>query len=227
MDGVRTATDRARDPRVIVDIHRGMSTAEIAAALVAGDGGNLNHLRRPTIYTRPEKLPEANIQAELYLRLRNAGFECQLEYFHAGWRIDCAVLDPRNPRLILCLIEVKNHRLTKADKSQIAGYKSIGVPVLVVEGLGDIDTVVDRIAKSVDARPMSIQGQVPKPNAILEDAYVDAVELHYAGHPAVRAIVAELRRCRNELGKPIKFRDWVRNRDLAFVERYLKTELKN
>lgn len=93
-------------------------------------------------YTRPKRLPEANIQAQLYMRLYQEKIPCTLEYKVPGSRFDVVVHDHER---IKCIIEIKSMTLKSREKRlrgeriyrQIVRYESHGVPV--VQCLGEID----------------------------------------------------------------------------------------
>ncbi len=103
----------------------------------------------------PAKLPEANMQAELYRQLTNRGIRCLLEYplikdREGKLRADCIILDKRELQ-ILAVIEVKTFKNPKAVPSeknkQRKRYRSFyqGVKFFYVWNLKTIYQVIDWI----------------------------------------------------------------------------------
>jgi hypothetical protein len=87
---------------------------------------------------KPRKLPEANIQAELYHRCKTAGISVLLEYSvkrqdGKKCRFDAVLLKGTE---IVGIIEVKSYknpaRQPNANTKQMAKYREFGVPVYLV-----------------------------------------------------------------------------------------------
>jgi hypothetical protein len=90
-------------------------------------------------YIEPKRLREANIQAELYGRLKELGINCYLEYpyFAVGckrrFRADAAIYKNNS---IVCFVEVKSRRRPSQPNwfsKQLQHYRSTGLYVVVCD----------------------------------------------------------------------------------------------
>lgn len=97
------------------------------------------------LFKYPKRLPEANIQAELYKQLTNLGFHVMLEYKHENSRFDIIVYSKGQ---IDCIIEVKRSSKAKTDTKQLDKYRSFGITVLVCLGWSDISRVKQLVMDS-------------------------------------------------------------------------------
>lgn len=96
------------------------------------------------------RLPEANIQAEFYMRCKLAGIPILLEYKVKGARFDAVILDNDT---ITHIIEFKSmtpsgiaRRLASPKKlKQIEKYERFGLPVILVVNLDGIDEAIVKI----------------------------------------------------------------------------------
>lgn len=99
-----------------------------------------------------KRLPEANVQAELYMKCREFGYPCILEYRVKGARFDAVIHRGED---IICIVEVKNlsrkavkRRLSgERQYKQIERYENYGVPVLCLWNMKYLDSVVAEIAR--------------------------------------------------------------------------------
>lgn len=109
-------------------------------------------------FIQPKRLPEANVTAELYVRLKQEDISCLLEYKVKGCRFDVIIIQGDD---IVCIVEVKSRskrvikrRLEKGYKyKQVERYETHGVPVLLVYDLDSIESVVSDI-KFILANPL-------------------------------------------------------------------------
>lgn len=98
----------------------------------------------------PKKLPESNIQAEFYLRCKQEGINCLLEYRVKGSRFDAIIYKGEE---IICIIEVKNlsksslkRRLDgKRQYKQIERYKQYGIPVICIWDASFIEPAIAEV----------------------------------------------------------------------------------
>jgi len=100
-------------------------------------------------YEKPDRLPEANIQAELWQALGDRGIHCLLEYTLRGvGRFDIALLDLAE-EYIVGVVEVKSYKMdrpAKRNTKQIAKYSRLGVEVFMCGHRNQIPAVADKIA---------------------------------------------------------------------------------
>lgn len=106
----------------------------------------------------PKRLPEANIQAEIYRRCKELDIECYLEYKHEHCRFDIVIV---RDELIIGIIEVKNSVRTKINKRtrQYKKYSSYGVPLHYCLGQNYVDSTINQIINWL--RPPSQQMSFP------------------------------------------------------------------
>ena len=114
-------------------------------------------------YIKKVRVSEANVQAELYRRLKMQNIECELEYKirrpgERGARLDCVIIQGN---MIPLIIEVKNHidpektRREWHQKKQYTRYSRYGVPVLICAAMCHIDAIVDHVIKVLNSGPSS------------------------------------------------------------------------
>ena len=96
--------------------------------------------------TKPKRISEATIQAELYMQLKLSGFECCLEYpiklKDSSMRADVAVF---HNGYVLCLIELKSRRIGNTPNKGTRQYKkylSTGLPFCYCMHLDEIPSVL-------------------------------------------------------------------------------------
>ncbi len=99
-------------------------------------------------YEFKKRLPEANIQAEIYSRLRAIDIQCCLEYkiwinsLQASSRADIVII---RDGYIIAIIEVKSRKVgSKPNKNgrQYQKYEAIGIPFIYCMCSEDIDSVI-------------------------------------------------------------------------------------
>ena len=108
-------------------------------------------------FIRPKRIPEANVQAEIYRLLRNKGIKCCLEYrvevpeYNNHLRADIAIINGDD---IACLVEVKSRKNGKINKEgrQYKKYISLGVPVIYCLSFKEVGHCVDEISKLIGWR---------------------------------------------------------------------------
>ena len=101
-------------------------------------------------FIKPNRIPEANVQAEIYRKLRNRDIRCCLEYrmevpeYGNYLRADIAVLVGD---YIACLIECKSRVNGKVNKNgrQYKKYLSLGLPTIYCMSIYDVNETVSRI----------------------------------------------------------------------------------
>jgi len=101
-------------------------------------------------FIRPKKIPEANIQAEIYKNLRDLKIKCCLEYrfktplgYHM--RADVAVI---KDGFVICFIECKSRKDNRniyKDGRQYKGYMSTGVETIYCMAWDEIKETIRKI----------------------------------------------------------------------------------
>lgn len=94
----------------------------------------------------PKRQAEANIQAQFYMRCKQAGISCLLEYKQDNCRFDAVVYKDDN---VICLIEIKNYTEHTANKKVFGGkktkqfekYEAYGYPVFYIYNENYVDAV--------------------------------------------------------------------------------------
>lgn len=94
-----------------------------------------------------KRIPEANIQAEIYHRLKLEGVSRILEYKHLKSRFDIMILEEVGERAFAKgIIEVKSWakkgREPKWEGAQLQKYGKLGLPVLVCGRWEEIEDAV-------------------------------------------------------------------------------------
>lgn len=95
----------------------------------------------------PERLPEANIQAEFYHLCRLNGIPCILEFHTPTGRHDVTVWTPGYTHL-LCIVECKSLKAGQvfySDSRQIRRYQQVGVPVYGIPRLEEAEAVFQTV----------------------------------------------------------------------------------
>ena len=92
------------------------------------------------------RISEANIQAELYNRLRLLGIKCYLEYAHENFRFDMVILNKDD---IIGIVEIKsrtrNIGIVNKNTRQYRKYHSYGLPVIYCTNMSEINKSIERI----------------------------------------------------------------------------------
>lgn len=109
-------------------------------------------------FNQPRRISEANIQAELYRQLKMRQIDSYLEYRVRGvGRLDIVVIDRG---YIACIVECKSYSKSSKEANyatkQIAKYKALGVPVIILKRLEDMQKTVDVIISIMSTRGASI-----------------------------------------------------------------------
>lgn len=97
-------------------------------------------------FIRPNKMPEANIQAEIYRLCRNEGINICLEYTFNNCRFDAVII--KNGEII-AIVETKsrkkvNHKRLLKTK-QLLKYLSFGIPVILCASWNEIESAFYKI----------------------------------------------------------------------------------
>ena len=108
------------------------------------------------------RLPEANIQAELYSECKKNGIRCYLEYKSSrngikGCKFDAVITVGDE---IIAIIEVKSvsphNRESRAASwrqgKQYLKYKQFGLPIIRVSGFSEIPGAIEQIKTLIDAQ---------------------------------------------------------------------------
>ena len=101
-------------------------------------------------YIVPKRLPEANIQAEIYHQCRLLGINCILEYKVPRSRFDiCIIKDDK----IVLIIETKSHKINHQTlvppiNKQMKKYQWWKVPILYCGHMEQVQEVIDKIKKA-------------------------------------------------------------------------------
>jgi nicotinate-nucleotide pyrophosphorylase len=105
-----------------------------------------------------KRLPEANIQAEIYHVCKKNGIGCLLEYKIDNCRFDVVLFDTGTQE-IYAIIEVKSfkYHTNKAwsgneDTKQMRKYKTYGLPVYII---GRMEHVSKTVKMIVDKNKLS------------------------------------------------------------------------
>ena len=101
---------------------------------------------------KPKRLPEANVQAEIYCQLKALNIEVILEYkqyvkaMNCFMRIDVAVI--QGDRLITA-IECKSRNRTRINENtrQHKKYMSLGIPFMYCLSIKDVETCCNLVKK--------------------------------------------------------------------------------
>ena len=102
-------------------------------------------------FIRPNRLHEANVQAEVYRQLRNNDIKCCLEYrihcpkYNCIVRADIVII---RDGLITAIIECKSRKSDKKPNysgRQYKKYKSIGIPVIYCMDFKQAINILDEI----------------------------------------------------------------------------------
>lgn len=107
-------------------------------------------------FIAPKRMPEANVQAELYRQLRNKGLRCCLEYKMKtpkgeNVRVDCIIFDENN--FIVLLVETKSSK--RPDKRvntgtrQFERYKDLGLPFTYCINTKDAEPIVEAVHRGL------------------------------------------------------------------------------
>jgi len=94
-----------------------------------------------------KRISEANIQAEIYHRLKQEKIYSYLEYKYENCRFDIVVPDLKKEK-VLVIIEVKSKIRTSPTRrktKQQLKYERFGVPVLYCNSMEDVASVIDKV----------------------------------------------------------------------------------
>jgi hypothetical protein len=83
---------------------------------------------------------EATLQFDVYRRLQDAGVPCELEWTSPAGRLDIAIKDQRR---LYGVIECKKGK-ARENTFQLTRYRSMGVPVIVVNWETDCSHIADK-----------------------------------------------------------------------------------
>lgn len=97
-------------------------------------------------FVMPRRIPEANIQAEIYRRLKELGVQSILEYRFKSLHLRADLIIIKENKII-CACEVKS-RVSKRPMTygkQFQKYLKLGVPIFYCLNLNEIDKTIQRI----------------------------------------------------------------------------------
>lgn len=90
------------------------------------------------------KLHEANAQAEFYCLCKKDLIPCVLEWTTPVGRVDIALFNPARSKLI-SVIEVKEAGCASDETDQFAKYRTLGVPVYLLNGMENVWPLYQRV----------------------------------------------------------------------------------
>lgn len=120
---------------------------------------------------------EATIEAELYMQLRLAGYDAELNMYTPAGRPDVTVFG-RDRTEVIAFVEVKTYP-QHPEARQLFRYRQCNVPVLRHWRFGKEDQIIEELMKLKRAVPISsIAATVPLPRrlkrrALLKDKYTE------------------------------------------------------
>lgn len=92
-------------------------------------------------------LAEANIQAEVYLRLKALGIPIILEYSVSSYRFDAVIYD-KSSKDIIVIVETKKKETSFSDwvkTKQGIKYSNIGIPIVLISCWKNLDNGIMKI----------------------------------------------------------------------------------
>ena len=104
-------------------------------------------------FIKPKRIPEANIQAEIYRFCRNNNIKVCLEYKVENCRLDIVIV--KHERIIL-IIETKSRKKEypknkRYKTKQINKYKKFEVPILVCASWYEIEQTCKEIKRMYES----------------------------------------------------------------------------
>lgn len=152
----------------------------------------------------PALPPEANIQAELYARLRAEGIFCLLEYrLQSGERMDCVVTNRAQDRVV-CFLEVKRAlKLDAPGRKQIERYRKHGIPVIPVCSLGSVEDAIEKV------KALLPPGECEE-RRDLDDVEIERLARQNIFSDVVQRLIREIRWLREQLKRERAMRVCVR-----------------
>lgn len=107
-------------------------------------------------FIAPKRMPEANVQAELYRQLRNKGIRCCLEYKMKtpkgeNVRVDCVIMDAND--FIILLVETKSskreNKRVNTGTRQYERYEDLGLPFTYCINTKDAEPIVEAVHRGL------------------------------------------------------------------------------
>jgi len=96
-------------------------------------------------FKKPDRIAEANIQAEFYHQCKVRGIECYLEYKHEQSRFDAIITEEEYIRFIVEFKSYKTNKKGKTKTRQLDKYRQYGLPVFLITRMEQIDRVIASI----------------------------------------------------------------------------------
>lgn len=118
-------------------------------------------------YINNKRISEANIQAEVYHRLKLLEIYCELEYVIDDCRFDIIITDKLKEKILL-IIECKNYEHTISINmvgNQIKKYSRFGIPIMAIVNETKIEPAIE-IIKDVMQNEKSFNDFTNKFNVI-------------------------------------------------------------
>ncbi len=100
-------------------------------------------------FIKPKRIPEANIQAEIYKQLKEVNIESMLEYRFKEFRLRADLIVIKNSKII-CACEVKSWskpRSINPNGKQFRKYLKLGIPIFYCGRIDKIDNLIEKIKK--------------------------------------------------------------------------------
>ena len=117
-------------------------------ALKKRDKGGVSTKKGKMKFTPKKRISEANIQAEVYYRLKRLGINCYLEYKHEHCRFDMVIVNDDD---IIAIIEFKSRikkiGIINTQSRQYNRYLSYGLPIIYCTCMDEVDKTVIAILK--------------------------------------------------------------------------------
>lgn len=87
---------------------------------------------------------EAEIQAEFYCACKVSGIVVRLELSTPVGRLDAAIMSDDGQRIV-AVVECKKSKFAYENTKQIRKYQLLGVPVILLKSLDEIQSVVEKV----------------------------------------------------------------------------------
>ena len=93
-------------------------------------------------FTKPNRIAEANIQAEFYHQCQLNGIECYLEYKHEHSRFDAVIIMNEEIRFIVEFKSYKTDKKGKTNTKQLDKYRQYEIPLFLITRMNQIDEAI-------------------------------------------------------------------------------------
>ena len=96
-------------------------------------------------FIKPDRIAEANIQAEFYHQCKLNGIECYLEYKHEHSRFDAVIIQNDEIEFIIEFKSYKTDKAAKLNTKQLDKYRKYGVQIFVITRMETVYLFVNQI----------------------------------------------------------------------------------